>query len=161
VVRCHVGETAPRSAPNSSWKHLTLVPVPFLEHLAPWPTWGAKLGAIPCGRLWTPVDGAWRSTDQKVGGRTQRVRRVPPGVLLDPPVFAGGSCHLPPKSMPWERSLGRVWAARFRARMSSSRLMRVSTSEGIPRQAHSPHRTQTRMTQRSDSRRAREPARSL
>jgi hypothetical protein len=29
-----------------------------------------------CGRLWTAVDGAWRSTDQKVGGRARRVRRV-------------------------------------------------------------------------------------
>jgi len=60
---------------------------------------GAKLGAIPCGlvwtamdaaeskacrfglcgRVWTPVDTAWRSTEQKVGGRTLRVRRVTSG----------------------------------------------------------------------------------
>ncbi len=31
-----------------------------------------------CGRLWTPLDTAWRSTDQKVGGSS------PSDVLLKP-----------------------------------------------------------------------------
>jgi len=77
-----------------------------------------------CGLLWAPRDTAWTSTDQKVGGSS------PSGRAAEPPCYGGGFCHFPPSSMPRDRSLGRGWAARLRARISVSRLMRSSTSEG-------------------------------
>jgi hypothetical protein len=41
-----------------------MVPLQIMRAHAPL---GAKLGAIRCGLVWTVVDAAWRSTDQKVG----------------------------------------------------------------------------------------------
>jgi len=52
--------------------------------------------------------------------------RVPPGVPLRPPCLRD-SCHLPLRPIPRKRSLGRVWAARSRVRMSSRCLMRTGT----------------------------------
>jgi len=116
--RAQVVGCSPSTAPSSEC--LNLFPRPRWE-----PIWEPTALDF-CGRLWTPVDTAWRSTNQEVGGSS------PSGRAAETPVLRG--CHR--AKFATVEDMGHVfwvvsWSARHRDRCACSVRDEASRTETI------------------------------